>query len=227
MVRTKEVSNMNTSNGTTVRGLLTAALLLGATACETIYGSGRAAEEERSVAPFRAVLVRAGLRAQISPGPQRVVVTGDDNIVPHVMTQVHGSVLTIEPEVDFDPVVPLLTIVSAPEIDGASLQAGGELTVRELDADAFSLYLDAGGTIVASGTARQLDVTLTAGGTLDARAVESPSVTVYGAAGGTMLVTAREAVSGSIESGSQARIYGAPPSRNVVTRSGGDVLYVE
>ena len=218
---------MNALDNIWFRGLLTAGLLFGAQGCETIEGSGRAASEQREVPSFSHVLVRAGLRADVRPGPQSVVVTGDDNIVPHVMTNVRGSVLTIEPELDFDPVVPLSISVSAPELNGASLEAGGRLDVSELDAEAFSLELNAGGKIVASGRVRHLDVSLSAGGTLDATAIASPTVTLWSSAGGSVLVTALEEVSGAIESGSEAWIYGSPARRNVSTKSGGEVSYLE
>src|SRR5688572_26470236 len=114
---------MNTLNNGTLILLFGALFLLG-TGCDTINGSGVSAEERRDVAPFRHVHVKAGLHADVRPGPQSVVVFGDDNIVPHVVTRVSGSVLTIEPERDFDPVVPLSIAVSAPELSGASLEAG-------------------------------------------------------------------------------------------------------
>ena len=204
---------------------LAALISLGACACDRIEGSGRAIEDARTLPPFDRVEVSAGLEAEVSIGSRVVILRGDDNILPSIVTTVHDGLLTIEPLHDLDPTVPLSIQVSAPSLGSAALRAGGRLWVNDIAVERFELIGEAGGEIVASGAVDHLTVELTAGGEIDARELVSPSVSIFGSAGGTMSVTATEEISGAIESGSVARIHGAPASRSVQTRSGGEVFF--
>jgi hypothetical protein len=67
---------------------------------------------------------------------------------------------------------------------------------------------------------------LGAGGRIAADDVAARSVVVTGHAGGTIDVRALDEVEGLVESGTRARIHGAPARRDVQTRSGGTVTYV-
>jgi hypothetical protein len=201
-------------------------VLLGCgTGCDTIEGSGRAAEERRELAAFDAVEVEAGLEADITPGAQEVIVQGDDNIVPYVRTTVEGAVLHVVPEHDFDPVVPLRITVSVPDLRRASLRAGGRVTLSDIEAAELELSVEAGGDLRAGGRVERLRADLSAGGTLDAAGLPADRVTIHGDAGGLLIVHAREEVTGSVVSGAEARVLGAPPVRDVRTDSGGEVHY--
>ena len=70
------------------------AFLLPLVACigySDIDGNGRLVDVQRDVAPFRAVEVSDGLRAEIAVGPQNVTLHLDDNIVDHVRAEVRGE----------------------------------------------------------------------------------------------------------------------------------------
>ncbi|MFO0552517.1 MAG: head GIN domain-containing protein [Polyangiaceae bacterium] len=197
------------------------------TGCETVYGSGRSETQERDVQAFTKVEVSAGLEAHVTQGAtQSVVITGDDNIVPTISTEVRNGVLFIEPAVDFDPRLPLEIEVVAPSLEGASLRAGGALWIDGLDAPTFELSCEAGGEVMASGHVDRLTVSLSAGGDIDAVDIDSPRVVLRGEAGGEMSVTATDRVEGHVESGATARVFGDPEVRSVTTESGGEVEYV-
>lgn len=190
-------------------------------------GDGIEASESRTTGPFRSVHVRAGLEAEIHQGPFSVVVHGDSNILPHVLTTVHGDRLDVEPDVSFEEVRPLRIVVTAPEFDELFLEAGGRLDVVDVVEDELSLRCRAGGDVFASGDVEHLHINQSAGGNIDASALDATDVSMAGSAGGELDVRASHAVEGTIESGSLARVHGDPEIKNVTTKSGGEVVYEE
>ncbi len=207
-----------------IEALVTVSLSTILAAC-AVDGSGVAATESRVLPAFDRVEVSAGLEVAVTFGPQAVVLTGDDNVLPLISTQVVGGRLRVEPIEDFDAFVPLVITVTAPSLLSASLSAGGRLDVIDVDADELVLEGDAGGTIVATGRVDRLTTRLTAGGTIDARDVTARLVSVVGGGGGLQRLYATEQATGRIESGSEARIGGNPAVRDIATASGGTVVY--
>jgi hypothetical protein len=216
--------NMST---TTFPSALALAILctLPITGCDTIYGSGRALDETRTVASFDSISVAAGIEADVSPGPSSVVVHGDDNIVTDVVTEVRDSVLYVYPIHDYHAVVPLIVEIHAPRLATLSLSSGSRSTLSEVDEQELALEVDSGATMVASGRAIELRAHVASGGMLDATNVEAERVVIDGHSGGELDLTATREVTGLVESGAHARVLGRPAVRDVHTQSGGDVTY--
>lgn len=207
----------------TVIAAMTLAVL--AVGCDRVSGSGVAADDDREVPAFERVRVAAGLRADVAPGAASVVVHGDDNIVAGIETIVVDGELRIRPLHDVDPVVPLWIEVRTPVLEAVALRAGGEVIVHDVAQPSLALEVRSGGLLRASGEVEHVDLFLASGGTLDASAVEARSAVLHARAGGQIIATATESVDGLVESGSRARVHGAPAARTVVTESGGQVGY--
>lgn len=219
-----EVMNMTSSK---LSRLLSLSAIFAVGCLFRISGSGQPRDETRDLPAFDHVEVRAGLEADVAPGPQRVEVRGDDNIVPHVVTTVQNGTLVIEPDADFAASTPLTIEVRAPGLKGVRLRAGGRLSVHDLNAARFELAGASGGDVVASGNVDALTVSLEAGGSIDATAVHAKTATIDARAGGTIDATASDSARGTVISGSEARIHGRPATRAIATKSGGSVVYIE
>ncbi len=192
-----------------------------------IAGSGRAVDDSRVVSDFDAVEVSAGLVADVAPGPTSVVVHGDDNLVPHVVTRVRGRTLVVEPDASFDPAVPLVVTIRSPAVSSVTLRAGGAVSVHDIARSELALHCDAGGTLIASGTVDHLVATQSAGGDVDATGLVATSVSVDARAGGSMHLHVRDAASGAVLSGSEVSIHGRPRTRAITEASGGTVRWLE
>ncbi|HVY49735.1 MAG TPA: DUF2807 domain-containing protein, partial [Minicystis sp.] len=81
------------------------AALVSSGACVNVggtVGSGHAKTETRSVAAFHAVDLSGSLEAEVKVGaPQKVEITGDDNLVPLVTTSVEGGKLSVQTKGSF------------------------------------------------------------------------------------------------------------------------------
>lgn len=133
-------------------------------------GSGVRASETRALEPFRAVEVsRAGIDVEVRVGtPAGLEVTGDDNLLEHVDTQVRGSVLEISmDEGRYRFREPMRVVVTAPELDSLRVRSAADVRVFGLDAERFELRVEGSGDVQVQGRADRLEVVLRGSGDLE------------------------------------------------------------
>jgi hypothetical protein len=174
--------------GAVVLALVLAALALAVALDESsttpaTQGSGVTASETRDLPPFTAVDLAGVNNVTVGVGgEQRVVVRGDDNVLPLVTTEVESGTLVIAQSESFDTATNLSVEVVVPALEAVRLSGSGTVTVDGHDLDLLALDLSGAGTLRGSGTAQRLDVEL--GGTgdvqLETLAVEEATVTLPG-----------------------------------------------
>lgn len=168
------------------------------TARAAILGSGVTSREIRSVAPFSEITVHHALHADITVGDAlQVEVSGDDNVVPLVRTEVRGQRLVVEmlPGSAVRPRLALLVRVRVPRL--LEVQASG------------AAYVEAHGRAIAD---------------LRVEATGSARVSIAGISGSLIQVTTRGASSVSLRGQSRsltAAILGASglQARDAVTEA--------
>src|SRR5438477_625015 len=100
-----------------------------------VSGSGNAKTEVRSVPAFSAVSVAGSIDADIAIGPEtHVEITGDDNIVPLITTDVHGDRLEIGSRKSFRTSVHLVAKITVPRLTGIGLTGSGDVTAHGVQA---------------------------------------------------------------------------------------------
>jgi hypothetical protein len=206
-----------------------------------VPGSGNARTEVRNAPPFSAVDVAGPIDADIAIGPgSRVEITGDDNIVPLITTDVHGDRLEIGTRKNIRPSVHLVARITVPRLTGIGLTGSGDITARGVKTDRLELTLSGSGTIRADGvqadrvgvdlsgsgtiradgTAREAQVEVLGSGTvtLDQLAAERASVSVSGS--GDVAVAAARVLDVSITGSGDVTYRGDPELNKRITGSG-------
>lgn len=186
--------------------------------CGRIGGSGVAAESVRSVPAFSQVTVEHFLEADVTiGGASRVVVSGDDNLVPLVVTTVVDGQLVIGVQGDRDlaPVQPLRVQVDAPALAAIAASGFGTLHASGLAGDALTIGSSGGGDVTAAGACHALTVDVNGGAALDAGALTAATASVHVDANAHATITATEAVTGSVGANSSLHVLGNPPARSV------------
>jgi hypothetical protein len=233
-------------NGNWFRGLLVIAAVVGAGACawtsNKVHGSGKVAEDRRAVQDFTGVEVAGSLTAEVVVGkPFSVVLSGDDNLLPLVRTDVEGGRLVIRTKdrVNVEPKAGLTAIVHLPRLEraeasGASsvtvtgaggaplaLEASGasKVTAAGLSGDALDVEASGASHVKVTGSFTQLRAEVSGASHLEARelAVKTAALDVSGASGAE--VNGQDAVSGSASGASNVKVWGSPP-RLAVSTSG-------
>ena len=191
-------------------------------------GSGVKKTESRTVAAFSEVAASSGLDVVVHVGAAPSVgVSGDDNIVPLVETEVSADRLRVgyRSARNIDTTMPVHVDVTVPALRYLSASGGCHVTADGVKADAFELHASSGVDAKVSGTAATLTVDVSSGGRVDAGGLASKTATIHASSGADVTVRATEAALGDASSGSSVKVLGAPRTRSVATGSGSNVAY--
>jgi hypothetical protein len=176
-----------------------------------------AASETRTVPPFTAVELAGTNEMIVQVGqPQLVVVRADDNLLDHVVTEVHAGVLVVSDGDSFTSRSPMSVVVTMPSLRSATLSGTGQLMLTGVAANTFTARLPGAGTLVASGHAARIDASISGDGAMRLESLLATDATVTVGGTGSVMIH----VSGSLDatvSGTGSIIYiGHPES---VTRT--------
>jgi Putative auto-transporter adhesin, head GIN domain len=168
---------------------------------DTVHGSGTAATESRTVAPFSSVVLAGSNIVTIHVGgKQSVVVHADDNLLSHVTTKVKDRRLVIgNTSGSFTTKSPMRVDVRMPTLDALTLAGSG--------------------VIRANGTTDRLEVTLAGSGDAQLSYLCAREVSAVVTGSGRILVTATESIDAVI-AGSGAIVYGGNPARVTTSVTG-------
>ncbi len=191
------------------------------TGIQGIQGSGNAKSEVRNVPAFTAVNVADAVDAEIVVGPaSHLEITGDDNLVPLVTSNVHGDQLEIGTSSTVRPSVHLVAKITVPQLTGIGLTGSGDITAHSVQADQLRVNLSGSGTIRADGTAHEAQIDASGSGNvaLDQLAAESVTVSVSGS--GNIAVAASKALDVSITGSGNVTYRGDPQLKQQIIGSG-------
>ena len=149
---------------------------------EKILGSGNVVEEQRQVNGFSRVSLQGMGTLKINLGNEELLlVRAEDNLLPHLKTEVKNGTLTIRSaeEIEPHPTEPLEFHVTAKELENISLSGTGIVETSELRADEFTINLagaadaDIAGLVCESLEVRIAGSGIVRFGSLDAESIEA------------------------------------------------------
>lgn len=189
-----------------------------------IVGSGTPAVERRSVLPFTGITLAGAneVTAHVGGGLS-VVVRGDDNLVPHVTTQVRGGALVIDADRNFQTESPMSVDVTVPALDTAKLVGSGEVTIVGVHAASFTAALPGSGTLRLVGTTVRLDARMAGSGELRLEDLVARDATAVVAGTGRLAVHATRSLDATV-SGTGEIVYRGDPALSVHVTGTGAVM---
>jgi len=130
-----------------------------------VEGSGVAAGEVRSVTAFSGVLLQGAFQVSLEAVGQPAAkvelhMTGDDNILPMVATEVNAGILEARTTDPVAPELPLTLAATVEEIRTLEVIGSSELTLSGVDNDELQLTVAGAGTCTLSGKTGELVVSL-------------------------------------------------------------------
>jgi putative autotransporter adhesin-like protein len=186
-------------------------------------GSGVAATQARSVAPFTSVDLAGDNNVIVHVGTRKsVIVHADSNLLRRVTTQVRSGRLVIGTTPgNLRAKSPMFVAVSLPSLDGLTLQGDGNISVTGIDSRNLTVSLPGSGNIDATGATTKLDVTIGGEGTALLRQLIARDARASLSGDGSIMLTATNRISATV-SGSGTVLYGGNPAHvsQKVTGSG-------
>lgn len=196
-------------------------LLCGLAGCDftpgkdKVHGSGQAKNETREVAPFTAIEVKcAGTINVTAQGKPGLAISGDDNIVPLIKTEVRDNTLYITAEKDYDPKNKMEINVSTPDLAKFVFAGAGEATLSNIKNNQLEVVASGAGEVKASGETKEADITLSGAGRVDTRDLRAEKAKATSKGVGEMDVYASEQLDASTSGVGVINYYGNPKTVN-------------
>jgi hypothetical protein len=187
----------------------------------SVRGSGVQAEEHRTVAEFHAVDFEAcgSVRVRVGEGPT-VHLSGDDNLLALVETEVEGGVLTVSLAEPCSFRRGLEVVLGTPALARFTLEGVGDVRIAGLAAERLELAIEGAGTLQAQGSARGLAGTIEGSGALLLAELEAEEAELSIEGSGSMDVRVARSLHYSIAGSGQIRYSGAPELAGRIDGSG-------
>jgi len=172
--------------------LLSIGLVIGLAGCIIsnpggVKGSGIAKTEKREVISFHSLDVNyVGSIEVRSQEQENVQISGDDNIISFITTEVKNGTLYIRGTKGYNPRQKLLIIVSTPNVKRFVFDGVGEANLSNIKNDRLEIVVSGVGSLSASGETKELDITLSGVGNVDAKNLRAVNAKVNSKAVGSV-----------------------------------------
>jgi len=152
-----------------------------------VQGSGIAKTENRAVASFDSLDVNfAGAIAVRSQEQQSLEISGDDNIIPFITTEVKNGTLYVRATKGYSPQQKLQIRVSTPNVKRFVFDGVGDANLFNIKNDRLAIVVTGVGSFSVSGETKELDITLSGVGSVDAKNLRAVNVKVNSNAVGSV-----------------------------------------
>ncbi len=206
-----------------------------------IDGSGNVVEEPRTVPRFHGIDLTGIADVVIRQGAaQEVVVEADDNIVPHVTTEVREGILRISNDTDIKRATTLILHVTMEEVRQLSISGAGDMvgsdgvSAHDLDlhlsgagsvkmevhAQRIGATISGAGDVSLSGETESLDVAISGAGELSAFGLLAKVAEVSISGAGDCEVNVLETLEASVSGAGDVRYKGNPEVLSTVSGVG-------
>jgi hypothetical protein len=181
-----------------------------------VKGSGNAKTEVRPIAGFGAgpgaVDVSGSLRVEIAIAAEpRVEVSGDDNLIALVDTQVRGDVLVVTNHGSMRPVVPLVVRIAAPRLQAIDASGATTVTLHGMRDNQMSINLQGAATLHGDGAVHELTIDASGAGTLDLDRLTAERARVTASGSATVMVNVTQALDVRVSGAGTVSYSGNPP----------------
>lgn len=205
-----------------------------------VAGSGVSKSETRTLPSFDAIDLSGDFDVVVDVGrPRSILVTGDDNLLPLVITEVRNGTLHIDREQDYRSHRDVKIEISVESLRGFHSGGSSDVVVRNVRASAFDVGvsgsseltadgefgdLDASisgsGEIRMEGTADEIEASVSGSGDLDLRKVAARTARIGVSGSGSATVDVSERLEANVSGSGDVRYAGRPSVQGEVSGSG-------
>lgn len=150
-----------------------------------VRGSGVVKTEQREIGAFSRIRVSGCVKLAWQPAKEAgVEVTVEDNLLPHLVTEVVGDTLKIHFTVNVDPTQDVVVKAAGPDLDGLTGSGATQITLAGVRSENFELQLSGASECTAAGQVKELTVHCSGASTCNCADLDADAaaVTTSGAA---------------------------------------------
>lgn len=178
-----------------------------------INGSGKKITQARDIKDFEELQIDVVADVKITQGKKaKCVISGDDNIVPIIVTESKGGLLKISTSKSYSTKQNLEIAIEVPVLKKVVLNGSGDIAMANVTKDKLDLKINGSGDITAIGKVKELKAVTDGSGNLKLSGLEASNVQVTIDGAGDAEVWAKTYLKAVIN-GSGDIIYSGNPSK--------------
>lgn len=183
----------------------------------TLEGDGVAKSESREIQAFTSIELRGALGVELTTGPlDKLVLTGDENVLSAVSTTVEDGVLIVRETQNVSSKTPLSLAVHAPLVKKVGVHGVAKLHATGLSETSFTLTCQGTASAELSGAVDTLDVEMSGAGHVSAVDLVAKTARVKLSGTGSVDVNATDTLSATVSGVGSVRYKGSPKvDRNI------------
>src|SRR4030095_6810341 len=209
--------------------ILVCIAIIVATGCNVISGnqvkgSGVVKTEKRSLAPYSALEVScpASLEVRLQE-PESSEISGDDNLIPLITTEVKNNTLYIRSTQEIAPREKLRISLSNPDLIRFTFSGAGDANVSNIKNDRIEIVLSGAGDLTASGETKEAAIKISGAGRVDAENALAAKAKADSTGVGSLDVYATEQLEAKASGVGEINYYGSP---KIVKKDASRIGYV-
>jgi Putative auto-transporter adhesin, head GIN domain len=187
-----------------------------------VEGSGNATSQVRQVTGFDAIEVAGAVNIDVALSPhERVEISGDDNLVPLITTELVGKHLKIDTRKNVRPKLPLIAHITAPRISAIEVSGSSRVTLHGIREDSLTIDVSGSGTIRGDGAVSNLSISLSGSSNVELMQLPAQIATISITGSGNVDVSASRTLAVNITGSGNVRYSGNPENvTQAITGSG-------
>lgn len=203
--------------------LIGCSVLLGGCMLNAIGGSGKIVTEPRTVSGFSTVSLSGSGQVLIEQtGSESLTVTTDDNLLPYIKTEVHGSTLELGTKdmTNVSPTQDLVFKLTVKTLEGLEISGSGKADVKRLDQDRLHVRISGSGDVSGQGAANDLELRISGSGNYRGPDLKSKRATVGVSGSGSAVISSSEMLKADVSGSGSIEYVGDPQVTQNISGSG-------
>jgi hypothetical protein len=124
-----------------------------------IQGSGKRVTEKRNVASFTSIQTDGAFNIEVvCQKDLGMEIEGDDNLLPHVSTEVRNNVLRLEATEGYSTNDPIVIKITVPNIEAFSANGAGNIRISGVSNEKLQISSDGAPTMNISGSTKMIGI---------------------------------------------------------------------
>ncbi len=185
-------------------------------------GSGRRVEETRSTSSFSRVEfdLAGDVVVQVGGESTTVVLSGDDDVLPHVVTRVDDDTLHIYLDADYKFEAGLRVRIETPHLASFEVDGAGDVQIHGVRGDEFHASIDGAGDLRADGSVRTLHASIDGAGGMSLGELRAQTAVVSIDGAGNIRVNVDKELHYSIDGAGNIEYDGQPGVSGAIDGAG-------
>lgn len=222
-VKADSIFNFGSNNSVSSGKIIINGKEVGESSGNYVKGSGKKATVSRNISNFERIKITGTLDLVYSQGRYSVQITGDENVINNIKTDVNGGVLLIYSDKHFSTNMPITVKVSSPQLDAVIVDGSSDVSLKNIRSEKFLIQLNGTGDINATGKVNSLAIDVFGSGDVNTKTLIAQHVEAKLNGTGDLYVTALQSLNATVSGAGDIVYYGNPPVVNSNAFGVGDI----